>query len=218
MSEQELIFNVKELHVISLTCSECGHGTIFDFKSSDYLDKSVSPVCSICKTELMVDLQEQLKSYRCFYDSMSRCERVEFRVRLQTPEVALTGTAAESAAAVSKAAVVSATALSATAAETAMAVSAAAEESAIKVKEMVSTAVAEVQQVAIAAAATTIESTTEVQHMVSTALAQVHEMTSTAVNQVQAAVVKILAREQDVSKFGEPSFWARKHGTESQQK
>ena len=196
MSEQELIFNVKELHVISLTCSECGHGTIFDFKSSDYLEKSVSPVCSICKTELMIDLQEQLKSYRCFYDSMSRCERVEFRVRLQTPEVAL----------------------SATAAETAMAVSAAAEESAIKVKEMVSTAVAEVQQVAIAAAATTIESTTEVQHMVSTALAQVHEMTSTAVNQVQAAVVKILAREQDVSKFGEPSFWARKHGTESQQK
>ena len=196
MSEQELVFNVKELHVISLTCSECGHGTIFDFKSSDYLEKSVSPVCSICKTELMIDLQQQLKSYRCFYDSMSRCERVEFRVRLQTPEVAL----------------------SATAAETAMAVSAAAEESAIKVQEMVSTAVAEVQQVAIAAAATTIESTTEVQHMVSTALAQVHEMTSTAVTQVQAAVVKILAREQDVSKFGEPSFWARKHGTEFQQK
>jgi hypothetical protein len=88
MSEQELVFNVKELHVLSLTCSECGHGTIFDFKSTDYLEKSVSPVCSICKTELMVDLQEQLKSYRCFYDSMSRCERMEFRVRLSKPEAA----------------------------------------------------------------------------------------------------------------------------------
>ena len=86
MSEQELVFKVKELHVLSLMCSTCGHGTIFDFKSSDYLEKSVSPVCSICKTELMVDLQEQLKSYRCFYDSMSRCERVEFRVRLNKPE------------------------------------------------------------------------------------------------------------------------------------
>ena len=88
MSEQELVFSVKELHVLSLTCSECGHGTIFDFKSSDYLEKMVAPMCSICKTELAVDLQEQLKAYRCFYDSMSLCERVEFRVRLKQPEAA----------------------------------------------------------------------------------------------------------------------------------
>jgi len=88
MSEQELVFHVKELHVISLTCSHCGHGKIFAFKSSDYLEKSVSPQCAICKTELAVDLQEQLKAYRCFYDSMSLCERVEFRVRLKNPEVA----------------------------------------------------------------------------------------------------------------------------------
>ena len=88
MSEQELVFNVRELHVLSLTCSQCGHGTIFDFKSSDYLEKMVSPVCSICKTELAVDLQEQLKAYRGFYDSMSACERVEFRVRLIRPEAA----------------------------------------------------------------------------------------------------------------------------------
>jgi hypothetical protein len=58
---------------------------IFDFKSSDYLEKMVSPLCSICKAELAVDLQEQLKAYRCFYDSMSVCERVEFRVRLNNP-------------------------------------------------------------------------------------------------------------------------------------
>lgn len=88
MSEQELVFNVKELNVLSLTCSQCGHGTIFDFKSSDYLEKMVSPVCSICKTEVAVDLQEQLKAYRGFYDSMSACERVEFRVRLNKPEEA----------------------------------------------------------------------------------------------------------------------------------
>ncbi len=86
MSEQELVFNVKELNVLSLTCSQCGHGTIFDFKSSDYLEKMVSSVCSICKTELALDLQEQLKAYRGFYDSMSACERVEFRVRLVKPE------------------------------------------------------------------------------------------------------------------------------------
>ena len=88
MSEQELVFNVKELHVLSLTCSECGHGTIFDFASSDYLEQSVSPHCSICKVELMIDLQEQLKAYRCFYESMSKCERMEFRVRLSKPEAA----------------------------------------------------------------------------------------------------------------------------------
>jgi hypothetical protein len=34
----------------------------------------------------MVDLQEQLKAYRCFYDSMSNCERLEFRVRVNKPE------------------------------------------------------------------------------------------------------------------------------------
>jgi hypothetical protein len=194
MSEQELVFNVKELHVISLTCSECGNGTIFDFNSSDYLENFVSPNCTVCKAELMVDLQKQLKAYHCFYDSMSRCQQVKFRVRLETPEAALSATAAESAAAVSAAAVVSATALSATAAE-----------SALEVREMVSTAVAEVQQVAITAAATTIESATEVKHMVSTAMAQVHEMASAAVTDVQQAVVKILAREH---------VWARKHGTE----
>ena len=88
MSEQELVFKVKELHVLSLTCSEYGHGTIFDFKSSDHLEQSVSPRCSICKVELMVDLQEQLKAYRCFYDSMSKCDRMEFRVRLSKPEAA----------------------------------------------------------------------------------------------------------------------------------
>jgi uncharacterized ferredoxin-like protein len=102
MSEQELVFNVKELHVISLTCAHCGHGTIFDFKSSDYLEQSVSPQCAICKTELAVDLQEQLKAYRCFYDSMSLCERVEFRVRLNKPDAAA-GSASEVQQAVSTA-------------------------------------------------------------------------------------------------------------------
>src|SRR5580704_4221477 len=97
MSEQELVLNVKELHVLSLTCSHCGHGTIFDFKSSDYLEKSVSPQCSVCKTELAVDLQEQLKAYRCFYDSMSMCERLEFRVRLNNPEAAASAALSESA-------------------------------------------------------------------------------------------------------------------------
>jgi hypothetical protein len=93
MSEQELVFNVKELHVLSLTCAACGHGTIFDFQSSDYLEKMVSPLCAICKTELADDLKDQLNAYRGFYASMSACERVEFRVRLNGPEIA----AAESA-------------------------------------------------------------------------------------------------------------------------
>jgi hypothetical protein len=88
MSEQELIFKVKELHVLSLACVNCGHGTTFDFETKDYLEKSVTPRCSVCNTELEVDLQEQLNAYRCFYDSMAKCERVEFRVRLSNPEVA----------------------------------------------------------------------------------------------------------------------------------
>jgi hypothetical protein len=88
MSEQELIFKVKELHVISLVCGNCGHGTTFDFETKDYLEKSVSARCAVCNLELEVDLQEQLKAYRGFYDSMSKCERVEFRVRLSNPEAA----------------------------------------------------------------------------------------------------------------------------------
>lgn len=86
MSEQELIFNVRELHVISLRCANCGHGAIFDFENKDYLEKLVSAQCSVCNTELEVDLREQLNAYRGFYDSMSKCERVEFRVRLTKPE------------------------------------------------------------------------------------------------------------------------------------
>jgi hypothetical protein len=43
MSEQELVFNVKELHVLSIGCGNCGHGTILDFETKDYLETSVSP-------------------------------------------------------------------------------------------------------------------------------------------------------------------------------
>jgi len=88
MSEQELILNVKELHVLSLACANCGHGTIFDFETKDYLEKMVSPKCAVCNDELATDLKDQLNAYRCFYESMSKCERVEFRVRLSKPEAA----------------------------------------------------------------------------------------------------------------------------------
>jgi hypothetical protein len=88
MSEQELVFNVKELHVLSLACSNCGHGTIFDFETQDYFEKLVSPICAVCKAELEVDLKEQLNAYRGFYESMSKCARIEFRVRLNKPEAA----------------------------------------------------------------------------------------------------------------------------------
>jgi hypothetical protein len=88
MSEQELVFQVKELHVLSVGCGNCGHGTIFDFEAKHYIEKAVSPKCAVCNTELEVDLTEQLKAYRCFYESMSRCARVEFRVRLGKPEAA----------------------------------------------------------------------------------------------------------------------------------
>ncbi len=89
MSEQELVFNVKELHILSLACANCGHGTIFDFETKDYLEKLVSPKCAVCNAELEVDLKEQLNAYRCFYESMSKCERVEFRVRLNKPDAAV---------------------------------------------------------------------------------------------------------------------------------
>jgi hypothetical protein len=88
MSEQELVLNVRELSVISLACANCGHGLIFDFESKDYLEKLISPKCSVCSTELAVDLYEQLNAYRRFYGSMSKCERVEFRVRLSKPDTA----------------------------------------------------------------------------------------------------------------------------------
>jgi hypothetical protein len=88
MSEQELVFNVKELHILSLTCGNCGHGTIFDFENQDYLEKLVSPMCAVCSTELEIDLKEQLNAYRGFYESMSKCARMEFRVRLNKPEAA----------------------------------------------------------------------------------------------------------------------------------
>jgi uncharacterized ferredoxin-like protein len=57
MSEQELVFHVKELHVLSIGCANCGHGTIFDFETKDYLEKSVSPKCAVCNVELEVDLR-----------------------------------------------------------------------------------------------------------------------------------------------------------------
>jgi hypothetical protein len=88
MSEQELVFNVKELHVLSLSCGTCGHGTIFDFEAKDYLERLVSPKCGVCNTELEVDLKEHLNAYRRFYESMSKCERIEFRVRVDKPEAA----------------------------------------------------------------------------------------------------------------------------------
>jgi spore coat polysaccharide biosynthesis protein SpsF (cytidylyltransferase family) len=99
MSEQELVFNVKELHVMSLACGNCGHGTTFDFETKDYLEKLVSPKCAICGTELEVDLREQLNAYRCFYDSMSKCERVEFRVRVNKPEAAASASEVQEAVA-----------------------------------------------------------------------------------------------------------------------
>jgi hypothetical protein len=86
MSEQELVFNVKELHTLSLVCGNCGHGTIFDFETADYREKLISPMCAVCNTELEVDLKEQLNAYRAFYESMSGCGRIEFRVRLDKPE------------------------------------------------------------------------------------------------------------------------------------
>ena len=92
MSEQELVFNVRELHVISLRCGNCGHGTIFDFENKDYLEKLVSPKCGVCNTELEIDLREQLNAYRGFYDSISKCERVEFRVRLTKPDAGASAT------------------------------------------------------------------------------------------------------------------------------
>jgi len=105
MSEQELIFNVRELHVLSLRCGNCGHGTIFDFETKDYLEKLVSPKCSVCNTELEVDLRDQLNAYRGFYDSMSKCERVEFRVRVDKPEAVASAGAVQGVASVALAAV-----------------------------------------------------------------------------------------------------------------
>jgi hypothetical protein len=136
MSEQELVFNVKELHVLSVGCGNCGHGTIFDFATKDYLEKSVSPKCAVCNNELEVDLKEQLKAYRCFYDSMSRCERVEFRVRLAKPEVAAPGNEVQ-------------VAVSAAVAEVQKAITTAFAEHAApgnEVQDAVSAAVAEVQE------------------------------------------------------------------------
>jgi hypothetical protein len=136
MSEQELVFNVKELHVLSIGCGNCGHGTIFDFETKDYLEKSVSPKCAVCNNELEVDLKEQLNAYRCFYDSMSRCERVEFRVRLGKPEVAAPGNEVR-------------VAVSAAVAEVQKAITTAFAEHAApgnEVQDAVSPAVAEVQQ------------------------------------------------------------------------
>jgi hypothetical protein len=76
--------------VLSIGCGSSGHGTIFDFETKDDLEKSVSPKCAVCNAELEVDLKEQLKAYRCFM-SMSRCERVEFRVPLGRPEAVAPG-------------------------------------------------------------------------------------------------------------------------------
>jgi hypothetical protein len=87
MSEQELVYRVKDLHLISIGCLGCGHVTTIDFDNKELLEGSVPGRCSMCGKGLGIDMQA-LKGYRWFYDEVVKCDQVEFRVRGGQSEVA----------------------------------------------------------------------------------------------------------------------------------
>lgn len=87
MSELELVYRVKDLHVISISCRGCGHATTVDFANKELLEGSVPDRCSMCDKHLGIDMQA-LKGYRWFYDEVVKCDHVEFRVRSGHSEAA----------------------------------------------------------------------------------------------------------------------------------
>jgi hypothetical protein len=87
MSEQELVYRVKDLHVISIGCLGCGHATTIDFDNKELLEGAVPGQCSMCGKHLGIDMQA-LKGYRWFYDEVVKCDQVEFRVRGAKSEAA----------------------------------------------------------------------------------------------------------------------------------
>lgn len=79
MGEQELIFGLEEMHLISVTCAGCGHGIIFDVRNRD---TAVPTACPVCHADFGV-IGEGLGYYRRFYIHMLEAakHKTEFRIR-----------------------------------------------------------------------------------------------------------------------------------------
>jgi hypothetical protein len=79
MGEQELIFDLAEIHLVSVECSHCGHSLIFDVRK---VDTDVPNVCPVCRTDFRL-IAEGLSRYRKFYHHMPEAgHKVEFRIRV----------------------------------------------------------------------------------------------------------------------------------------
>jgi predicted nucleic-acid-binding Zn-ribbon protein len=89
MAEKELIFDVQELHVVSVTCKTCNYGAIFDLESVKPNPQAGTNVtfylkfeCN-CGASAVNEVDKMLTSLWSAYQSLKSLtkQRVEFRVR-----------------------------------------------------------------------------------------------------------------------------------------
>jgi len=89
MAERELIFDVNELHVVSVTCKSCNYGTIFDLDSVKPNPQAGTNVtfylkckCN-CGESAVNEVDKMLTMLWSAYQSLKslKKQRVEFRVR-----------------------------------------------------------------------------------------------------------------------------------------
>lgn len=77
MGEQELIFDLAEIYLVSVICSGCNHGIIFNVKN---VDTAVPSRCPICQMDFGL-IGEGLGVYRRFYHRMLETgHKVQFRM------------------------------------------------------------------------------------------------------------------------------------------
>jgi hypothetical protein len=77
-SEQELIFDFTELHLVGVKCGDCGISVIFDLAKPDGF---VPKMCPGCKTEY--GIHEYLESYLRIYQRLKESKHsIDLRVRI----------------------------------------------------------------------------------------------------------------------------------------
>ncbi len=78
MGERELILDVSELHILSVECSKCGVGIVFDVSKQH---AHLPDICPACKEKMELE-GECLGRYRRFFQRVSEArQKFYFRVR-----------------------------------------------------------------------------------------------------------------------------------------
>jgi predicted nucleic-acid-binding Zn-ribbon protein len=95
MAEKELVLDVKELHVVSVTCVKCRYGTIYDLEQVKPMPEAARSVTYYLKFECNCgesaanDVDKMLTSLWSAYQSLKSLnnQRIEFRTRLNTTQL-----------------------------------------------------------------------------------------------------------------------------------